>query len=109
MKPSLYLLIAGLILVLVGLLIRFAPLVTGRWRLLAAIVIVPFATVPRSWMPLGLAFLALGFALLAPPPVAAVLLVLFVMLFAVGVLFAFWAPGWMQPRSLRPPRTDESE
>jgi hypothetical protein len=110
MSTSVYLLIVGLVLVIVGLVIRFAPLVSGRWRL-AAIVIVPFGTAPRSWLPWGLASLSLGFASLVTPSVAtAVLLILSVVLFVVGVLFAFWAPDWMQPRSLRTSsRADRSE
>lgn len=94
----------GIVIVMVGLLIRFAPLVKRpMWlRVVLTIVIIPFGHAPRSWIPWGMAIALGGVAMAGLGPVSVVATGLALILTLSGAVLLIWSPRWMQPVSTHP-------
>jgi uncharacterized membrane protein len=95
--------VVGIVIVAVGVAIRFAPLVEppARLRFPLIMMVIPFAHAPRSWIPWGLAIALAGVPISAQGAIGVIAAGLVVILTFLGALLLAWSPKWMQPRSLR--------
>jgi hypothetical protein len=94
-----YLAVAGVVMVVVGLVFRFVDRVPETLRPVVMVLLIIFGIAPYSWLPWGLALilLAISFAV-APNPALVVLLLLASLFFLAGVVFIVCRPAWLQPR-----------
>jgi hypothetical protein len=93
-----YFMLAGILLVIVGLIFRSANRISPRLRIPMIVLVIIFGAAPYSWLPWGLALVSIGVAVAPVPSVAsAISALLAVLLFLVGVIFFFWRPRWMLP------------
>jgi len=97
-----HLITAGILLMGVGVLIRFAPRVDrgSRWYWPALALGIIFGAAPRSWLLWGAALLLFGLGS-TPSAIGVLLQLLAALLLAVGLIFVFRAPRWLEPRSMR--------
>jgi hypothetical protein len=97
--------IAGLLTIGFGAIIRFAPMIDrrSRWYYPTLLLVIFFGAQPRSWIPwgIGLTLFGLGFGGGPLGTAAQLLSAIFV---AAGFVFLVRAPSWMEPRSLSEPK-----
>ena len=99
---------AGILLIGVGALIRFAPKVerSSRWYWPAAVLGIVFGAAPRSWLLAGAALLLYGLGWNKSSAIGTLLYMLSALLFILALIFVFRAPRWLEPRSLRNRKPD---
>lgn len=102
-----YLITAGILLIGVGAIFRFAPRVDrgSRWYWPAVVIGFVFGAAPRSWLPWGAALLLFGLGSNSST-IGLLLQLLSALLLVVGLIFLFHAPRWQDPRTLRDHKPD---
>ena len=100
MASSGYAFALGGVLLGIGLIFRFSPRASGRWRYAAALIAIPFGIVPYSLIPWGCAVLLLALSkAAASAPLQGLTAFGAVLAFTVGVIVMFTKPSWLRPRS----------
>jgi hypothetical protein len=108
---SLDLILAGIGLVFVGLVFRFAPRVDrhSRWYYPGLLLAILFGATPRSWVPWGLTVLFFGLSLAAQGPIVPLFLFVSTVCLTIGILLVSYAPQWLEPRSMSSTNDSPSE
>jgi hypothetical protein len=93
----------GLLLAVLGLCMRFVRVsdASAPWaRGIIALLVIPFAHAPRSWIPWGLAIALLGASQLTGVVIVTIVCAgLALLLLILGAVLLFWSPRFMRPAS----------